>query len=110
MYLIKCMASLCQYLKSYIKFQICHGKTKYGSTNTYIKRKLKRTHQFTLKINVSKLLTYRQTLSDGNKHSYKHNGVPKKQNHKKLLKNKQMYVILVIVILILNQLDLDRKI
>ena len=67
----------CQYLKCYIKFQICHGKTKYGSTNTYIKRKLKRTQKFTLKINVSKLLTYRQTLSDGNKHSYKHNGVPK---------------------------------
>ena len=52
----------CQYLKHYNKFQICHGKTEnmaaHTHTHTHILREnLKRTQKFTLKINVSNLLT-----------------------------------------------------
>ena len=47
-----------QYLKHYIKFQICHGKTENMAAHTHILREnLKRTQKFILKINVSNLLT-----------------------------------------------------
>ena len=69
----------CQYLKHYIKFQICHGKTEnmVAHTHTHIKRKLEKDTKIHIKNKCFKSTHYRQTLSDGNKHNYKPNGVPK---------------------------------
>lgn len=51
---------VCQYLKHYIKFQICHGKTENMAAHTHthkLRENLKRSQIFKLKINVSNLLT-----------------------------------------------------